>query len=149
MEISPDWVVGFVDGAGCFRVRVRRRPQRTPPYEVIPEFAVIRHRRDIQALYALKRFFGCGVVRPDQGEGYAYRVQRLECLERICEFFLRHPLKTRQNVEMRRLRRMVLLMKAGRQESREGLLEIVEVASRMTAADHEALEEIRRALRAG
>lgn len=149
MELSPDWVVGFVDGAGTFHVSIHRRPSEATGYEVRLEFAIVRHRRDVQALYALKRFFGCGVVRPNHEDRYAYRVGRLECLERICEFLLRHPLKTGKSIEMRKFRKILLLVKGGRHRTPEGLLEIVEIASQISSADRPTLEEIRRELLAG
>ncbi len=149
MKLSPDWVVGFVDGEGCFHVSIQRHPSMAIGYQVLPEFVVVQHRRDIQVLYALKRFFRCGVVRPNHEDRYAYRVRRLECLERICDFFLQHPLKTRKNIEMRRFRKIVLLMKKGRHRTREGLLEIIEIAAQMNSANRPALEQIRQELLAG
>lgn len=146
MELSPDWVAGFADGAGCFHVSVQRHPSRAIGYQVLPEFVVVQHRGDVQVLYALKRFFRCGVVRPHQEDRCAYRVRRLECLERICDFFLQHPLKTRKNVEVRRFRKIVLLMKEGRHRTREGLLEIIEIAAQMASANRPALEQIRQEL---
>lgn len=149
MKLSPDWVVGFVDGEGCFHVSIQRHPSTATGYQVLPEFVVVQHRRDIQVLYALKRFFRCGVVRPNHEDRYAYRVRRLECLERICDFFLQHPLKTRKNVEMRRFRKIVLLRKEGRHQTREGLLEIIEIAAQMNSTNRPALEQIRQELLAG
>ncbi len=146
MKLSPDWVAGFADGEGCFHVSIQRHPSMAIGYQVLPEFVIVQHRRDIQVLYALKRFFGCGVVRPDDEDRYAYRVRRLECLERICDFFQQHPLKTRKNVEMRRFRKIVLLMKEGRHRTREGLLEIVEIAAQMNSANRPALKQIRQEL---
>ena len=149
MELSPDWVVGFVDGEGCFHISIIRHPSMKVGYQVLPEFVVVQHRRDVQVLYALKRFFRCGVVRPNHEDRYAYRVRRLECLERICEFFFQHPLKTRKNVEMRRFWKVLLLMREGRHRTREGLLEILEIAARMNSADRPALERIRQELLTG
>ncbi len=149
MELSPDWVVGFVDGRGCFHISITRYPAATMGYRVLPEFVIVQHRRDIQVLYALKRFFRCGVVRPASEDRWAYRIQRLECLERLCEFFLQHPLKTHKNVEMRRFRQILLLMREGQHQTREGLLEIIRIASRMSSADRAALERIRQELLAG
>ena len=146
MELSPDWVVGFVDGEGCFHVSILRHPEMTVGYQVLPEFTVVQHERDVQILYALKRFFGCGVVRRNHGDRWAYRVRKLACLERVCDFFTRHPLKTRKQVDFVRFRRVVQKMKEGRHLTPEGLREIVEIALRMNTGKREALLRIKKDL---
>ena len=143
MNLSPDWVVGFVDGEGCFHVAILRHPEMRIGYQVLPEFTVVQHERDIQILYALKAFFGCGVVRRNHGDRWAYRVRKLECLERICDFFTKHPLKTKKNVDFIRFRRVVQKMKEGKHLTREGLLEIIEIALRMNTGEREALLRIK------
>lgn len=149
MNLSPDWVVGFVDGEGCFHVSVQSHPEMTAGYQVLPEFVVVQHERDIQVLYALKRFFKGGVVRVNHAERYAFRVRNLEQLERICEFFMNHPLKTKKNVDFRRFRKIILLMKDGKHLNREGLKEIIDLALQMNTTERPALENIKRALEIG
>ena len=146
MELSPDWVVGFVDGEGCFHVSILRHPEMTTGYQVLPEFTVVQHERDLQILYALKRFFGCGVVRRNHGDRWAYRARKLECLERICEFFTKHPLKTKKNVDFVRFRRIVQKMKEGQHLTPDGLREIVEIALSMNTGKREALLRIKQDL---
>ncbi len=146
MKLSPDWVVGFVDGEGCFHVSILRHPEMRTGYQVLPEFTVVQHERDIQILYALKAFFGCGVVRRNHDDRWAYRVRDLKCLERICDFFTRHPLKTKKNVDFIRFRRIVQKMREGKHLTREGLLEIIDIALRMNTGRREALLRIKQDL---
>ena len=47
---SPDWVVGFVDGEGCFFVGINRQPSMTVGWQVLPEFRVVQHERDVSIL---------------------------------------------------------------------------------------------------
>ena len=149
MQLSPDWVVGFTDGEGCFFVGIQRHPEMTTGYQVLPEFTIVQHKRDIQILYALKRFFQCGVVRQNHGDRFAYRVRKLACLRRVIEFFEKHPLKTKKNVDFRKFRRVVMLMEQGKHLKKEGLLEIVEIAKDMNTANRPVLEEIIKLLKAG
>jgi hypothetical protein len=148
MELSPDWVVGFVDGEGCFHVSVNENPRTRLGYQVLPEFVVVQHQRDVQVLYALKSFFKCGVVRKNNGDRWCYRVRKLECLRAICEFFVKHPLKTKKNVDRIRFCRVVGYMLEGRHLRLEGLLEIVEIALQMNTGQREALLRIKRDLEA-
>src|SRR5688500_12628905 len=67
MELSADWIVGFVDGEGCFHVSINRHREMTVGFQVLPEFVVVQHERDRQVLMAVKRFFGFGVVRSNHG----------------------------------------------------------------------------------
>ncbi len=149
MQLTIDWVVGFVDGEGCFHVGITEHPDMRTGYQVLPEFTVVQHERDLQILYALKRFFGFGVVRKNHADRYAYRVRKLAHLVQLCEFFLRHPLKTRKNVDFRKFRRIVLMMNEGRHLTREGLAEIVELAASMNSAQRPRLEAIKARLAAG
>ena len=147
MELSPDWVVGFVDGEGCFYVGINPHPEMSVGYQVLPEFRIVQHERDIQVLYALKRFFRCGVVRRNGEDRYELRIRRLSCLKRVVEFFERHPLKTRKQVDFKKFARIIRWMEQGRHLSREGLTDILETARTMNRAEEAQAEAILEALR--
>ncbi len=132
MKLTPDWVVGFVDGEGCFHVSIQAHPETQGGYQVLPEFVVVQHERDVQLLYALKAFFGCGVVRRNHGDRMAYRVRRREHLrDRIIPFFEKHPLKSKKRVDFIRFRRVVMLMDRGAHLEPEGLERIRSLVARM------------------
>src|SRR5437763_9326815 len=59
---APQWVVGFVDGEGCFSVPIFRNRTCRLGWQVQPEFAVVQEARSASVLEDLKRFFGCGTV---------------------------------------------------------------------------------------
>jgi hypothetical protein len=143
VELDAQWVVGFVDGEGCFHVSLNRHPEMTAGYQVLPEFVIVQHERDIQILHSLKRFFGGGVVRPNHGDRYCLRVRKLSLLDEVCEFFLAHPLKTKKNTDFRKFRRIIQLMIAQQHLTREGLLEITSIALEMNTSNRPALECIR------
>lgn len=146
MELSADWVVGFVDGEGCFHVSLTRHPDMSAGFQVLPEFVVVQHTRDRQVLQALKRFFGAGTVRTNHGDRDCLRIRKLDALARVCDFFLKHPLKTKKNVDFRKFRKIVRLMNQKRHLERDGLLEIIGIAMQMNSTTRPALEEIRREL---
>ena len=79
-NLEAQWVVGFVDGEGCFFVGINPHPEMTSGFQVLPEFTVVQHQRDIQLLHALKKFFGCGVVRSNHTapKKLLERVQKLD-----------------------------------------------------------------------
>ena len=132
MKLDAGWVVGFVDGEGCFHVGINPHPEMKAGYQVLPEFTVVQHERDIQVLHGLKAFFGCGVVRTNHGNRMAYRVRRLEhLLRRIVPFFMTHPLKTKKRQDFQKFRRVLLIMECGEHLGPDGVERIRDIASRM------------------
>mgnify|MGYP001813084360 CR=1 FL=1 len=100
MRLDAQWITGFVDGEGCFHVGINKNPDMKVGYQVLPEFTVVQHERDVQVLHALKAVLGCGVVRTNHDDRLAYRVRgHQHLLERIVPFFVKHPLKTRKRIE--------------------------------------------------
>ena len=135
MNLTPDWVVGFVDGEGTFDIAINPHPEMATGYQVLPEFRVVQHQRDIQVLYALKRFFRCGVVRRNHDDRYELRIRKLSCLQEVVDFFEKHPLKTKKQVDFKKFARVVRYMAEGRHLTKEGLIEIIEISLTMNHAD--------------
>ena len=132
VKLEAQWIVGFVDGEGCFHVSVNPHIEMSAGFQVLPEFTVVQHKRDVQILHALKAHFGCGVVRVNHGDRMAYRVRGQEhLLERIIPFFMQHPLKTKKNVDFLKFRDCLLLMEKGAHLTGDGLAEIRKIASQM------------------
>ena len=132
MKLDAQWIVGFVDGEGCFFVGINPHSEMTTGYQVLPEFTVVQHERDIQLLYALKDFFGCGVVRTNHQERMAYRVRGLKHLkERIIPFFETHPLKSKKQLDFTKFRKALMLMTQGEHLKSEGIEKIRAIASKM------------------
>ena len=132
MKLDSQWITGFVDGEGCFYVGINEHSDMATGYQVLPEFTVVQHERDIQVLYALKRHFGCGVVRKNHGDRMCYRVRSVQhLLERIVPFFVKHPLKTKKQVAFQKFRRILLMMEAGEHLTSEGVDRIRQIASQM------------------
>ena len=132
MKLDAQWVVGFVDGEGCFFVGINPHPDMTAGYQVLPEFTVVQHERDVQLLFALKNFFGCGVVRVNHGDRMAYRVRSVSHLtEKISPFFAQHPLKSKKIIDFMRFRQVLMLMNEGKHLKPEGIEKIRKIASAM------------------
>ena len=132
MKLDAQWITGFVDGEGYFHVGINPHSEMTAGFQVLPEFTVVQHERDVQILHALKAHFGCGVVRVNHGDRMAYRVRSVKhLLEHIVPFFVEHPLKTKKNVDFLKFRDVLLLMEAGTHQSTEGIERIRSIARQM------------------
>jgi hypothetical protein len=88
MKLDNKWIVGFVDGDGCFKVIETKQGNRYC-------FVVSQDKRSIDVLYALKEKFGCGFVNRAGGNMFEYRVANQEHLKNIIlPFFEKNPLHT-------------------------------------------------------
>ena len=134
MEMNAQWVVGFVDGEGCFHIGINKNETMTLGVQVLPEFTVVQHEIDIQVLYALKDYFGCGVVRSNHGTRKSFRVRgHKNIMEKILPFFEKHQLKTKKRVDFAKFRKVVRMMDQKEHLKPEGLAKIREIKDTMNS----------------
>ena len=132
MKLSKDWVVGFVDGEGCFHVGINAHKEMSIGYQVLPEFTVVQHQRDVELLHALKNFFGCGVVRRNHGDRLSFRVRGLGHLQNIIvPFFVSNRLRSRKQADFEKFKSVLSLMANKRHLTLKGLEDIRAIASQM------------------
>jgi hypothetical protein len=138
------WVLGFVDGEGCFSIGfVRqaggggRRGYRTG-WQVAHEFAVAQGASSIGCLQELQAFFGVGGVivnrRYDNHREPMYRFvvrKRVDLLETVIPFFEAHPLRSAKRADFERFAQVVWMVDNGCHLTRDGLVEIAEIAQMM------------------
>jgi hypothetical protein len=102
-KITPDYIVGLVDGEGSFTVYVKdpdSQKQVKRRTKVEPRFYVKFIEKDKKILYDLKKFFGCGNVyfqkdtRPNHQHCYRYEVANRHDLGTIIiPFFRKNSLR--------------------------------------------------------
>lgn len=95
------WIVGFVDGEGCFSVSIFKNRTTKSGFQVMPEFVVTQGQKSLDSLQIIKDFFECGAIyvnrRYDNHKEniYRYCVRSLKDLnEKIIPFFKTNPLLT-------------------------------------------------------
>jgi hypothetical protein len=134
MDLNAQWVVGFVDGEGCFHIGINKNDTMKLGVQVLPEFTVVQHEVDQQVLYALKAYFKCGVVRKNHGTRLCYRVRGQEnLLQRVIPFFEKHQLKTRKRVDFQKFRKVILMMEKQEHLTKDGLEKIRQVKATMNS----------------
>lgn len=129
-NLETQWIVGFVDGEGCFNLDVHLKSDMRWGLQMQPEFTVVQHERDIQILHALKHHYKCGTIginrKDETSTRYHYRVKNVkDSMAIIIPFFEKHPLKTKKHIEFQRYREICRLMKEG--YHRESLANFLEV----------------------
>ena len=142
--IQLGWVVGFVDGEGCFSIGFVRQHDRAgrkgyrAGYQVFHEFAVTQGAKSVQCLHDLMEFFEVGSVivnrRDDNHREHLHRYvvrRRADLIDTIIPFFTAHPMRSSKQRDFEKFARCVELMESGGHRTREGLAEIAEIAQTM------------------
>ncbi|MEW6608045.1 MAG: LAGLIDADG family homing endonuclease [bacterium] len=130
--LKPDWIVGFIDGEGCFHIGINKNDEVRFGYQILPELTVVQHEENLNLLYRLRSTMKCGVVRRNHGKRFCWRVRNLKNLaEIIIPFFGKYPLKSKKNIEFQKFARVVRLMQQGKHLREEGFNEILKIASEM------------------
>lgn len=103
MNLTPDYIVGLVDGEGSFTVYIRDPKKNSLAQRRVviePKFYIKLIERDKEILDQLKQYFGCGSVyfqkdtRPNHQHCSRYEVYNREDLTSvIIPFFQKHTLK--------------------------------------------------------
>jgi hypothetical protein len=132
------WVVGFVDGEGCFSVTIQRCRVVKLGWQVFPEFVVTQGAKSLSALQELQQFFGCGRIhinnRTDNHTEaiYRYCVRSVRDLrEKVIPFFAANQLRTAKKRAFELFVKVLEMMKERKHLSSDGLREIASVVSRI------------------
>ena len=98
-RLDINWIVGFVDGEGCFHISINKINKMSLGWQVLPELRIVQNEENEQVLYKIQEYFGFGKVtlnRKDQhGTRKEFRVRRLENLNVLIRFFQKYPLQTK------------------------------------------------------
>jgi hypothetical protein len=133
--LDPWWVVGFVDGEGCFSVSVHANQLARPTggWHVQPTFQVSQHLDHLPILEALALFFGCGRVRmkgPKSSVAVYAVYSTLQLVDRIIPFFEGHSLQVKRD-DFEKFALIVREVRARRHHRPETFAEIVRLAYTM------------------
>ena len=135
---TEGWIVGFVDGEGCFSCPIFENKPMTMGWQVQPSFVVVQSASSREVLEDLVRFFGCGKVSVNRRHDnhredlFRYYVSKLSDLrDIIVPFFYRNPLRTVKQQNFEKFARVIRLMDQGRHLTVSGLIEIAEISETM------------------
>ena len=150
-SLDAEWIAGFVDGEGCFHVAINKQPKMTIGWQVLPEFRIVQHERDIKVLHEIQRILGVGQVTRNHGDRFEVRVRGMKNLKKLIDFFDEHPLHTIKKKNFEIFSEIITLMDQKAHLTIEGLNQFATLASSMN--NHvpsrylESSETIRRTLK--
>ncbi len=146
--IRIGWILGFVDGEGCFSVGLIAQPDKQEQsrirrgyktgYQAFHEFAVTQGGKSLGVLKDLQEYFGVGKIylnrRYDNHKEHMFRYvvrKRSELLGIIIPFFRSHPLQTSKREDFEKFVQCVEMINDGHHLTRDGMIKIATIASTM------------------
>ena len=142
--IKSGWIVGFIEGEGCFSIGFIKQPNRLhrsgykTGLQVWHEFAVTQGASSFSALEEIRSFFGVGKIylnkRYDNHKEHLYRYvvrKREDLLRVVIPFFSSQTMRTVKKKQFERFVKVLRMMQRSEHLSREGLETILHIAQQM------------------
>ena len=125
------WIVGFVDGEGCFSVSIFKNRTSKIRYQVMPEFVVTQGQKSLESLKIIKDFFECGAIyvnrRYDNHKENIYRYcvrNNKDITEKIIPFFKTNQLLTYKKKDFELFCKVIEMIKNRQHLTLQGLNQI-------------------------
>ena len=122
------WIVGFVDGEGCFSISVVRNPGCRLGWQVQHEFSVTQAATSRPALELLIQELGCGrVIENQRHDNHRVNLlrfsvkRRADLVDSVVPFFEEHPLVTAKRSDFERFASVLRTMQVGAHLTDDGL----------------------------
>lgn len=146
--VKIGWIIGFVDGEGCFSINFVRQADRKEPnrtrrgyktgFQIAHEFAVVQGAKSVETLKSLQDFFKVGGVyinrRYDNHKEHLYRYsvcKREDLINVIIPFFLQNTLKTSKKNDFALFVKCMEIIKNGKHLTNEGAIKIALICEKM------------------
>ena len=146
--IKIGWILGFVDGEGCFSIGFIKQANRKEEsrmrkgyktgYQVSHEFVVTQGEKSLESLEILKDFFQVGNIyinkRYDNHKEHLYRYvvrNRNDLVSVIIPFFESNFLQTNKKDDFIRFSECVHKIEKGEHLTIEGMISIAKITSKM------------------
>ena len=132
----PSYIVGYVDGEGCFCVSIGRQPRIRIGWEVRPSFSVSQNEDRSGVIRLLPHLFGCGYIRPDRSDRtIKFETRSLHELRySVIPFSREYPLLSDKRGDFELFAQVCDLMAQGLHLQRSGIVQIAELAARMNSS---------------
>jgi hypothetical protein len=140
------WVVGFVDGEGCFSVSFNQRQKLNTKIEVRPSFSISQKAISKDCIACFEQYFEGGAIRYSKNDGtWKYETRKLtHIVDKVIPFFQQYPLRTNKKNDFNLFCEICSSIKQNQHLNSIGLEEIIRKAYKMNSAGKRkyTLEEI-------
>lgn len=132
--LDPNYIVGFVDGEGCFSITVNKHKDRKLP-EIRLLFEIEVREDDKEIICQIQETLECGKIyclNYDRYEKWRphvkYKVSDFDSVvNKIIPFFQKHPLQAKKRFQFQRFCKVAELMKEKVHLTSEGVARIIEI----------------------
>jgi len=132
------WIVGFVDGEGCFTISLHKNPTTSLGLQIMPEFVLSQGQKSLSVLKMVKDYFNCGRIsvnhRHDNHREDFYRFcvkSQKELRDKIIPFFKEHQLKTSKKNDFEIFSEALELMRKKEHLNQKGIKKIINLIEKM------------------
>lgn len=137
-KLSPQYVVGFVDGEGSFSVSIGKHMTLKRKYEVRPEFEIELRADDREIIERICATLGCGRIYDLSYERYGwyphvkYKITSTQDMKRyLFPFLERYPLQAKKAEAYRLFKKIVEMMLIKKHLSDAGFKKIQKLRDEM------------------
>ena len=127
-NLNPNFVTGFIDAEGCFRVKITRNKKYSIGWQLQPIFQICLHKKDLALLKLIKSFFGVGNISVnttmDSAEYYVSSIKDLINVI-IPHFKFKYPLVTQKRADFELFKKIVEMLSKKEHLTHAGFQEIV------------------------
>jgi hypothetical protein len=125
--LNPNYVVGFVDGEGCFSITLNKNGDRLPEVRLI--FEIELREDDEPILREIQELLACGNIYRLEYERYAkwrphvkLKVSNFtDISQKIIPFFNRYPLRAKKRFDFEKFCQVADLIKSKQHLTPEGI----------------------------
>ena len=128
IRITPAWLAGFVDRAASFFVIIEPKDSYQLGRRIRPEFRLVQPASERAILVAVMEFFEYGHIRVNKSGQLEYRVRNMDELEDLVNFFLKHPLSTKQQKDVLCFQKILTLLREKEHLTEAQFARIVRIA---------------------
>ncbi len=143
--LNPYYVVGFVDGEGCFSISLCKNDDRLPEVRLI--FEIELREDDVEILERIRDLLDCGRIYHLDYARYAkwrphvkLKVSNFRDIsEKIIPFFKKHPLQAKKALQFERFCQVAELIKRKEHLTEQGVKQIQNIKHEDSRSALEAL----------
>ena len=130
MKLNPNWVIGFVDAEGCFRISIIKNKNfkgKALPLSVRLYFQIGLHRKDEAILELIQSELGVGKIYRSRADSSELQVSSFKDSERLIDYFDKYPLITQKLADYLLFKQAFELIKNKEHLTIEGLKKLVAI----------------------
>ena len=95
-KLDPWWIIGFMDGEGCFDVSIIENKKLNQGWEIQHRFAIVLHVKDKALLQEIQSYLGVGKIYKHGPESLQFLVTSFKELDTVINHFKKYPLITKK-----------------------------------------------------